>query len=249
MKVKSILVEDNTFMATLLLDLLMENHPNIEVMAIAKNGKEGIEKINRLQPELVFLDIEMPDMNGFEMLTQIESIKFQTIFITAHSHYAIKAFRFNALDYLVKPVEAAQLKQSIGRYRNSSVDNQNKVKNALDNFKTEKVEEQKLVLPTQQKLLQIPLNQIAYIESDRNYSYIHLANGSRELSSKTLSYFEDILKEKGFFRCHRSFLINQYHIKNIGRDSFKLVDQKEIPISRRKKNEAKNWHSNLSIDK
>ena len=252
MKIKSLLVEDNPFMATLLSDLLKENHPNIEVMDIAKNGKEGIEKINRLHPELVFLDIEMPDMNGFEMLTKIESINFQTIFITAHSHYAIKAFRFNALDYLVKPVEASQLKQSIGRYRYSSVDNQNKVKNALDNLKKEKIEEQKLVLPTQQKLLQIPLNQIVYLESDRNYSYIYLSNGSRELSSKTLSYFEDILKEIGFFRCHRSFLVNQYHIKKIVRNSFKLLDQKEIPISRRKKNEAKNWHSffiNNSNDK
>ena len=160
MKVKSLLVEDNPFMATLLSDLLMENHPNIEVMDIAKNGKEGIEKINRLQPELVFLDIEMPDMNGFEMLTKIESIKFQTIFITAHSHYAIKAFRFNALDYLVKPVEASQLKQSIGRFKHPTEENQNNVKNALNNFKIQNIEDQKLMLPTQQGLLQIPLNQI-----------------------------------------------------------------------------------------
>jgi two-component system LytT family response regulator len=245
MKVKSLLVEDNPFMATLLSDLLMENHPNIEVMDIAKNGEEGIEKINNLQPELVFLDIEMPDMNGFEMLSKLDSIKFQTIFITAHSHYAIKAFRFNALDYLVKPVEAAQLKQSIGRFKHPTEENQNSVKNALDNLKKEKIEEQKLVLPTQQKLLQIPLMQIYFIESDRNYSYIYLTDGSRELSSKTLSYFEDILKEKGFYRCHRSFLINQYHIVSIGKESFRMTDQKEVPISRRKKTEAKIWHSHL----
>ncbi len=242
MKVKSLIVEDNLFMATLLSDLLKENHPNIEVMDIAKNGKEGIEKINKLQPELVFLDIEMPDMNGFDMLSKIGAIKFQTIFITAHSHYALKAFRFNALDYLLKPIEEAQLKQSIRRFKYNSINN---VKNALSNLKTSKIEDQRLILPTQQKLLQIPLKQILFIESDRNYSYIHLTNGLKELSSKTLSYFEDILKEKGFFRCHRSFLINHYHINNIGKSFFQLIDQKKIPISRRKNSEAKIWHSSL----
>lgn len=245
MTVKALLVEDNPFMATLLLDLIVENHPNIEVMGVAKNGLEGIAMINSLQPELIFLDIEMPDMNGFDMLTKIESINFKTIFITAHSHYAIQAFRFNALDYLVKPIEAAHLKQSIDRFKQRGSENKNSVQNALDNLKTQKVEEQKLVLPTQQKLLKIPLKQISYIESDRNYSYIHLTNGEKELSSKTLSYFEEMLNEKGFYRCHRSYLINQHHIKSLSNASFKLVDKIEIPISRRKKAEAKTWYAQL----
>ncbi len=240
---KSLIVEDNTFMATVLSDLLLENHPEIEVLAVAKDGKDGIEKIKQFQPELIFLDIEMPDMTGFEMLNELDEINFQTIFITAHAHYAIKAFRFNALDYLVKPINGEQLKESIGRFKSnmSSRINRNNVKQALANLNTKKIEDQKLVLQTQQGVLQLPLNQITKIEGERNYSYIHLSNGLKELSSKTLSYFEYMLNEKGFFRCHRSFLVNRYHIDNIALDSFELKDGTEIPISRRKKNEAKEW--------
>lgn len=246
MRVKSLLVEDNPFMAAILSDLLQENHPEIEVMGIAKNGEEGLKKIKHLQPDLVFLDIEMPDMTGFEMLNRIETINFQTIFITAHSHYAIKAFRFNALDYLVKPIVAEHLDQSIKRFKSNkkSAVHQDQMQQALDNLNTEKIEEQKLVLPTEKGILQLPLKEITKIESERNYSFIHLSNGLKELSSKTLSHFEFILNEKGFFRCHRSFLVNRFHIDKISQDFFKLKDNSEIPISRRKKSEAKKWFYN-----
>ncbi|MFT4805612.1 MAG: two-component system LytT family response regulator, partial [Psychroserpens sp.] len=113
MQIKSILIDDNTFIANVLLDQLKENHPDIEVMAIAKNGKEGLEKIHLLKPNLIFLDIEMPDMTGFEMLNKLDVIDFQIIFITSHTHYAIKAFRFNALDYLVKPINEKELASAI----------------------------------------------------------------------------------------------------------------------------------------
>jgi len=243
MKVKSLLVEDNPFMATILSDLLRENHPDIEFMGIANNGKEGLEMIKQLQPDLVFLDIEMPDMTGFEMLNRIETINFKTIFITAHSHYAIKAFRFNALDYLVKPIVAEHLEQSIKRFKSNSESGGHlkQVQQALINLKTKNIEEQKLVLPTQQGILQLPLKQIIKIESERNYSYLHLTNGSKELSSKTLAYFESILNDKGFFRCHRSFLINKHHIDYMGKDVFVLKNHTKIPISRRKKGNAKEW--------
>ncbi len=246
MKVKSLLIEDNLLMSTMLSDLLKENHPEIEIVGIAKNGNEGLSKIKQLRPDLVFLDIEMPDMTGFEMLNKLETINFQTIFITAHSHYAIKAFRFNALDYLQKPVKTYQLEQSIKRFKSnlSSGKNRYKVQQALDNLRTENIEDQKLVLTTQSGILQLALKQIVRIEGERNYSHIHLSNGSKELSSKTLGYFEDILGEKGFFRCHRSFLINRYHIHDMGKNAFILKDQTEVPISRRKKNEAMNWYYN-----
>jgi len=112
----------------------------------------------------------------------------------------------------------------------------------LANLNTKKIEDQKLVLPTQQGILQLPLNQIIKIEGERNYSYIHLSNGLKELSSKTLSHFEYIPNEKGFFRCQRSFLVNRYHIDTIGQDCFKLSDQIVVPISRRKRSEDKKWY-------
>ena len=245
-KIRSIIIDDNTFTATVLSDMLEEYHPNIEIIGVAKNGQEGKEEIKRLRPNLIFLDIEMPDMNGFEMLNQLDEINFQTIFTTAHSHYAIKAFRFNALDYLVKPIDEKELQVAINRFQSNSVTttNQNLVQLALDNLKTKNVGDQKLFLQTQKGELQYRLKEIVKIEGERNYSFIHLSNGKKELSSKTLGYFDEILLDKGFFRCHRSFLVNHIHIERMESNQFLLKDKSSLPISRRKKSEANNWFLN-----
>jgi two-component system LytT family response regulator len=237
--IKALIVEDNAFMATVLQDLLQQYCSDISVLEIASSGKEALRLITSEQPDVVFLDIELPDMTGFELLQQLENISFQTIFTTSHSHYAIKAFRFNALDYLVKPIEASELKEAIHRIGNTKL--HSNVSLALQNLNTKTVEEQLLVLPTQIGTLRFALKQITHIEGERNYSYIHLSNGSRELSSKNLAYFEDILLDKSFFRCHRSYLVNRYHIEVLKGDCFILKNGFEIPISRRKKAEASTW--------
>lgn len=235
--IQAVLVEDNAFMATVLRDLLLQNATDIAVVGIATTGKEALQLIATTQPNVVFLDIELPDMTGFELLQQLEDFNFQTIFTTSHSHYAIKAFRFNALDYLIKPIKESELDEAIKRFLKSS-GNSIEVKNALSNLESQLVENQKLVLATQSGTLRLPLKQITHIEGERNYSYIYFANGSRELSSKNLAYFEDILLDKCFFRCHRSYLVNRYHIKTLKKDYFVLKNEIEIPISRRKLIEA-----------
>ncbi|MEH6765706.1 MAG: LytTR family DNA-binding domain-containing protein [Aequorivita antarctica] len=248
MKIKSVLIDDNAFIANVLLDQLRENHPEIEVMAMAKNGKEGLEKIKLLKPDLIFLDIEMPDMNGFEMLSQLETISFQTIFITSHSHYAIKAFRFNALDYLVKPIDEKELASAIRKLSNYKVKSsyQNKIEKALENLKAESVSDQTLFLQTQNGMIRLPLKRIVKIEGNRNYSYIYLSDNTKLLSSKTLGFFEEILSDKLFFRCHRSYLVNGAFINGIKKTvHFLLKNDTEVPISRRKKSAAKSWLKNL----
>lgn len=245
-KINALIIEDSEFLTTVLLDMLNEYHPEVKVLATALNGKDGLNKISQLQPNLVFLDIEMPDMTGFEMLNQLETINFQTIFTTAHSHYAIKAFRFNALDYLVKPINENELKEAVHRFKpdyNIS-EKQHQLQNALENLQTKNVIDQKLILQTQSGILRFPLKQIIKIESERNYSNIYLTNGTKELSSKNLAYFEDILDDKGFLRCHRSFLVNKYHIETHKNDLFVLKNGSEIPISRRKKTESEYWFNN-----
>ena len=237
---KALIVEDNAFMATVLHDLLQQHASAIAVLAIANTGAEALQLIASKKPDVVFLDVELPDMTGFELLQQLDNIDFQTIFTTSHSHYAIKAFRFNALDYLVKPVKESELDEAIKRLLKSA-NNGLEVKHALSNLEAQSVENQKLVLPKQNGTLRLPLKQITHIEGERNYSYIHLSNGSRELSSKNLAYFEDILLDKSFFRSHRSFLVNRYHIEALKEDHFVLKNRVEIPISRRKKTEADSW--------
>ncbi len=238
--IKALIVEDNAFMATVLHDLLEQHATDIAVLDIADTGNKALQLIASEKPNVVFLDIELPDMTAFELLQQVDDINFQTIFTTSHSHYAIRAFRFNALDYLIKPINENELDEAIKRFMKSA-GNKIEVKHALSNLESKSVEDQKLVLPTQSGTLRLPLKQITHIEGERNYSYIHLSNGSRELSSKTLSYFEDILIDKNFFWSHRSYLVNRYHIDELKNDHFVLKNRFEIPISRRKRTEADSW--------
>ena len=242
---KALIVEDNAFMATVLHDMLKQYATKIAVIDIAKTGNEAISLIASIKPNVVFLDIELPDMTGFELLQQLENINFKTVFTTSHSHYAIRAFRFNALDYLVKPINESELDEAIKRLLKSA-NNSTGVKNALSNLEVQSLENQKLVLPQQNGTLRLPLKQITHIESERNYSYIHLSNGNKELSSKNLAYFEDILIDKNFYRSHRSHLINRFHIKALADGNFILKNGMEIPISRRKETEAKTWFFSLA---
>ncbi|MBK9553432.1 MAG: response regulator transcription factor [Saprospiraceae bacterium] len=241
---KALIVEDNAFMATVLQDMLQQYASKISVVDIAETGKDAISLIASIQPNVVFLDIELPDMTGFELLQQLEGINFQTVFTTSHSHYAIKAFRFNALDYLIKPINESELDEAIKRLLKSS-NNSTIVRNALSNLEVQSIENQKLVLPQQNGTLRLPLKQITHIEGERNYSYIHLSNGNKELSSKNLAYFEDILLDKNFYRSHRSYLVNGFHIKELIDGNFILKNGMEIPISRRKETEAKTWFFSL----
>jgi two-component system LytT family response regulator len=238
--IQALIVEDNAFMATVLHDLLLQNETAIAVIGIATTGKEALQLLASTKPDVVFLDIELPDMTGFELLQQLDDINFQTIFTTSHSHYAIKAFRFNALDYLIKPIVDSELDEAIKRFLKSS-GNSVEVMNALSNLESQTIENQKLVLATQNGTLRLPLKLITHIEGERNYSYIYLSNGTRELSSKNLAYFEDILLDKNFFRNHRSYLVNRYHIETLRNDHFVLKSGLEIPISRRKRVEAGTW--------
>lgn len=237
--IKALIIEDNAFMANVLSDLLQQHPLNISVSGIASNGQEALSLIESINPNVVFLDIELPDMTGFELLNQLDNISFQTIFTTSHTHYAIKAFRFNALDYLVKPIKESELNEAIQRIGNPKY--KSDITLALQNLNNKTIDELKLVLPTQIGTLRFALKQITHVEGERNYSYIYLANGSRELSSKNLAYFEDILVDKGFFRSHRSYLVNKYHIEKLKEDCFVLKNELEIPISRRKKADAHSW--------
>ncbi|MFT5667809.1 MAG: two-component system LytT family response regulator [Vicingaceae bacterium] len=241
-KIRAVLIDDDRFIVKILSDLLREYYPEVEILGIAHDGTDGLQKIEQLKPDLLFLDIEMPNMNGFEMLDKIDNLNFKTIFTTAHSHYAIKAFRFNALDYLLKPINEKELAQAIKRFKsNRYLDQGSKIQLAIDNIKENSTSEQKLILETQNGTFRLALKDILYMEGDRNYSLIHQKNGTKELSSKTLGYFEELLSDKGFFRPHRSYLINSNAVHDLQADTLILKNKATLPISRRKKTEAKKW--------
>lgn len=247
--IKSLIIDDDPFIQDLLQDKLNQYFPEIEILSTASSGTEGLEKIASYQPELVFLDVEMADMTGFEMLSKIDRISFQTIFITSYSHYAIKAIRFNALDYLLKPIDLGELKGAIKRFKANAkkTSNPTNVRHALKNIKSKNVAEQTLALQTHDGELRLALKNIIRIEGERNYSYVYLTNQKKKLVTKTLGELEELLEDKGFFRCHRSHLINRVHIQTPTKNLLVLLsDGIEVPISRRKREAFKAWVAKAS---
>ena len=239
-----VIIDDDPFITDLLMDKLTQYFPEITVIAVANNGQEGIDKLLNLKPKLVFLDVEMYDMTGFEMLLQLPKINFKTIFITSYNHYAIKAIRFNALDYLLKPIDLEELKNAIARYRNQSKKTQIKdpIHQASENFSTEDPKDHMLILNLQEGQLKLYTKEIQRIQGDRNYSQIYLANNQKKVVTKTLSDLIKFLDAHDFFRCHKSHIVNRMYIKSIpNRISLVLNSGLILPVSRRKRKKFFEW--------
>jgi two-component system LytT family response regulator len=245
MKIRSLIIDDDPIIRETLRDMLEMHIPEVDLLGIAISGMEGIEKIALHDPDLVFLDVQLRDMTGFEMLSRLKRITFQTIFITSYSHYAIRAIRFNALDYLLKPIDTKELKAAVRRYRSLSDPHNNsaRIELALKNMETEDPEEQTLVISEQKGELKVMLKDIVRIEGERNYSYFHFTNRNKKLVSKNMAEYEELLAEKGFFRCHKSHLINHVHIRELSGDSsVTMTDGIRIPIARRRLANFRKWH-------
>ena len=241
-----LIIDDNPLLREILSDLIEDNHSELELVGTAANGTEAVQLIQLRQPDLVFLDVEMPDMTGFEVLQRLENIDFQVIFVTAHQHYAINAIRFNALDYLVKPVDPTELKQAVKRFHlRKSNKQKEQIKLALVNLQQEEPQQQRLFIPSQEGGEYLQLANILFLEGNRNYTIIHRTNGRRIIAAKTLAYFEDILSDKAFFRIHRSFLLNRSQLKGWEGEQLVLQDGKLLPVSRRRKKAVREWMKDI----
>ena len=215
--------------------------PNVNILAEAVDGIEALAAIERHHPQLIFLDIEMPKMNGFEMLNNIQEKKFQIIFTTAYDQYAIKAIRYAAFDYLLKPVDIEELKTAVSRA--SSIETQQTKKQIellQQNMQHPKKQLNKLAIPTVVGLLFFDINEIIHLEANSNYTFIHFSGKPKITASKTLKEFEEILPESIFFRTHRSHLINLNYIKRYIKGDggqIELQNGNYVDVSRRKKEE------------
>ena len=233
-----VIVDDDPFIQDLLQDKLLQYFPHILIKGIAGSGLEGIEEIKKHNPELVFLDVELSDMTGFEMLDLIDNKNFQTIFITSYNHYAIKAIRVNALDYLLKPFDLEELKAAIERFQEKNKNLYTSTGKSSTHIcpGTKSLQNGILSIRTQKGLIQLSLKDIVFMKAENNYTLVHIIDGSNELFSKTIKEFEKILGGKGFFRCHKSFLINEEYRRSTGNNGYlQLSSGHEIPLSRRKR--------------
>lgn len=237
----AIIIDDEENGRIALKQKLKDYCPTVKVIAEAENGLEGMEMIQQFQPQLVFLDIEMPGMDGFEMLINIPDKKFHLVFTTAYDQYAIKAIKYAAFDYLLKPIDIDELKETIERLEYAPVpDVTIKKLETLEQNLLTKPFLNKIAVPTQEGLLFFDINHILRLEAQSNYTLIYFDDQPKMMASRTLKEFEEILPADTFFRIHNSHIINLLFIKKYIRGDGGQVEMKNgdhILVSRRKKDE------------
>ena len=236
---KTVIVDDRNSIREFITQLL-ENVEGIENVGEAENVDKAISVINDKKPELILLDIQMPDGNGFEVLEGINYEDYKVIFITSHEEFAIKAFKYSALDYVVKPIDPEVFYTAIEKAKNhfSSSDQQIKIKNLIENLTGNKTSK-KLVLNTQETVHVVDSKDITRCESDGSYTNVHL-NDRKLMMSKKLKDFEEMLDGLSFYRTHRSHLINLNFVDRYEkRDGGYIImkDDSSIPLSAAKKDE------------
>ena len=216
--------------------------PEVSIQGIYETPEAGLAAIRSLKPDLVFLDVQMPHMSGFDLLQQLLPLTFEVIFVTAHDQYAIKAIRFSALDYLLKPVDIDDLMHAVKKvqerlqHKNSAFQYQSVLNNIQ--YRSGKIE--KLAVPSFEGIDFFNTDDIIYCQADGNYTTLFLKNKQSKLISRNLKDFESLLVESGFCRVHHSSLINMKHIQKYvkGEGGYViLTDNYHVDISRRKKEE------------
>lgn len=236
--IRAVLVDDEDRARNTLRALLAEFCPDVEVVGEASNAPDAVLTINKVKPELVFLDIEMPEYNGFEMLDFFREIDFQIVFVTAYSEYAVRAFEVSAVDYLLKPIDVSGLQVAMEKVRTRQEHTaiHQRLELMKDAMQNEDI--RKMAVPMADGLLFVEVADIVVLEADGAYTNIFLKNGSKILVSKKLGFFEDILKtRKAFFRTHRSSLININFVKKFirGESSIVMENNNVVTLSRDRK--------------
>ncbi|MBV6428124.1 MAG: Transcriptional regulatory protein BtsR [Haliscomenobacter sp.] len=197
------------------IERILENHcPDIAVVATCADGIEGLKAILQLQPDIVFLDVEMPRMNGLQMLEALgkEDLKFTLIFTTAYDKFAVQAFKFSAFDYLLKPIDDDELIRTMQKLENV-ITPAAQIQHLRDNLNANGLYN-KLTIATTRGITFLEIADIVALEADSNYTKIYLVNGETILASKTLGYFDDLLSDRRqFFRTHKQYIINLAYIK------------------------------------
>jgi two-component system LytT family response regulator len=240
-KIRAILVDDELFSLQNLQQKLEGFCPDVTIIAATQKPEEGILLIRQHQPDVVFLDIEMPKMSGFRMLEEIGEYDFDIIFTTAYNHYSIDAIRISAFDYLVKPIGIEELQQAVERLKKSlNKQTKEKIDILKKSLSDNRTQEDKIALSTSEGIDFIPIKNIMHIESKSNYSKIFLTENKTLTVTKILKDFEEMLLPYNFYRIHNSHLINLYYIQKYIRSQggqVMLQDGTVIDISRRKKEE------------
>ena len=235
---KAIIIDDEPDCVRLLALQLKMYCKEVDVVASCTESVEGIEKIRTYQPDIVFLDIEMPVMNGFQLLEKLSNIDFSLVFVTAYDEFAVKAFRFNAMDYLLKPIDGKELKRVVEKASQSRprVQQIQSVKQQLQN--SDKQWPEKIALPYQNGVVFTEISKVLYCMAESNYTRFFISDGQQYLVSKTLGDIQEILEERNFLRVHRQYLVNLDQIRKYVRGDGNYIEMTNdvmIPVARNRK--------------
>lgn len=235
---KAVLIDDDESNLSSLSEKISNHCKQIQIIGRCDNPEEGVRIINELKPDLVFLDIEMPQMNGFVMLQQLAYKNFELIFVTAYDHYAIKAIRTSALDYLMKPVEIEELKRAVARAEEKKKQPPSSSQLDILIAHLQKKQAKLLTIPTSDGFKVIAIEEIIYLEASDNYSNIYLSTDKKFLVSRTLKDFEELLPADIFIRIHHSTIVNKYYVDKYIRGEGGQVIMRNgdiLDVSKRKK--------------
>lgn len=237
--INCIILDDEAMNVQLLTNMLTQHCPQVHILAAETNAKKGIALINELHPQLLFLDVEMPYMNGFETLKKLEPVNFEVIFVTAYSKYAIEAFEHHAVGYVTKPVNTEKLVASVNaaahRIEQSTI---NKNLFSLLEQNNKQSTPDKIPLSTTNGLVFVKVADILYCESSGNYTYFYLCGDKKIIVSRQLGEYEKLLPENNFTRIHDKYIINLHYIKEYRKGSggeVVLENGKELPVAIRRK--------------
>ena len=238
---RTVIIDDEDLVREAIRKMVAMYCPQVKLVGEASGVESGLKMIRELHPHLVLLDIRMDDGTGFDLLHKFENIDFKVIFITAYEKYAVQAFRFAAIDFLLKPINPEDLSASVKRAETLIQEHFNSQIQALEeNLKTEFRQKKKIVLKTQGNIYLVDLQNITHCESDGCYTFVHTTNGDRILITKTLKEFDDMFCDSGFYRVHKSYLINMTQIKRFEKHEggyIILNNECKIPVASRKREE------------
>ncbi len=242
MILSSIIVDDELKSRENLKLLIEDFCTDIQVTALCPTVNDAIEAIKTKSIDLIFLDVQMQGESGFDLFERIKERNFDVVFTTAYAEYAMKAFKFSALDFLLKPIDVDDLRQAIDRvklkHKSAGTDLTRRLEEFMSNMKASDSENFKLALPTATGLVFVKVSDILYCEASSNYTIIYMADKKKYLVTRTLKEYEDLLHDHNFFRIHNSFLVNMGAIKQYVRGeggSVILVDNTSLDVSKRKK--------------
>ena len=249
MEIKALIIDDEAKLREVLQIKILKHCPNINILGSAKNVNEAELKIKEFNPDLIFLDIQMPEETGFDLLNRFQEIPFEIIFVTGYNEFALKALKVSAVDYILKPVQTEDLTVAVEK-ATSRIKEKEKVQRydvLKYNLENEDANETKIVIPGAKYYQYVSVNEIIHCEGWQKYTKIHLQNADTILSSYNIGIFRDLLNEHSFFAPHKSHLINMNHITKYAKEGIIILSNgTEVPVSRRRKSdfiEALRWNN------